>query len=218
MADESTGGTGTPPAGDAATGGTPPAAETQVVGQESTLLSDGTKGDAPAGEGKEPQAPTPFDLKDFTPPEGLELSDKDKETLGGIATKHGLSKEAMSELLGEYATRVKTVQDAAVQAYLDTNKQWQDEVRADPEIGGEKLDGVLKTIGAVINDPAIAAPGFKEALNLTGAGNNPAVIKTIYKMAQKLTEGGHVGGSPPAEKPGPKRGASAMYPNLPTGG
>lgn len=215
MDNENAGGTGTAPAGDG--GGSAPAAETPIVGQESTLLSDTPKAEPAAGEGAKPEAPTAFDFKEFTPPEGLELSDKDKETIGGIATKHGLSKEAMSDLLGEYATRVKSVQDAAVQAYQETNKKWQDEVRADPDIGGEKLDGVLKTIGAVINDPAITAPGFKEALNLTGAGNNPAIIKTIFKMAQKLTEGGHVSGAPPAEKPGAKRGASAMYPNLPTG-
>lgn len=216
MADEST--TSTAPAGDAAAGSPALAAESAVTGQESTLLGE-AKAEPAAGEGEKPAAPTPFDPKDFTPPEGLELSEKDQEVLGGIAQKHGLSKEAMTDLLGEYATRVKSVQDAAAQAYLETNKKWQDEVRADPEIGGDKLDGVLKTIGTVMGDPAITAPGFQEALNLTGAGNNPAIIKTFYKMAQRITEGGHVGGSPSGSKAEqPKRGASAMYPNLPTGG
>lgn len=217
MADENTGGAA------ATSGGTPAAgteAPAEIVGQEGSLLADAPKVEGEPAKGDEgaKTESTPFDAKEFAPPEGLELSEADRETLGGIAAKHGLSKEAMTDLLGEYATRVKSAQDAAAQAYLETNKKWQEEVRADPEIGGDKLDGVLKTIGAVMNDPAITAPGFKEALNLTGAGNNPAIIKTFYKMAQKITEGGHVGGSPPASKPAPKTGASAMYPNLPTGG
>lgn len=145
------------------------------------------------------------------------MSDADKTVLGDVAKKHGLSSEAMKDLLGEYATRMKSTQEAAVKAFVETNEKWQAEIKADKEIGGDKLPAVLQTIGKVLDNPKLTDPGFKEALNYTGAGNNPAIVKTFYKMALALTEGGHVGGTPPAEAGQKPTGAAALYPNLPKG-
>jgi hypothetical protein len=58
-------------------------------------------------------------------------------------------------------------------------------------------------------------------MDYTGAGNNPAFIKAFWKMAQALTEGGHVAGTGPApigqKPPGAAErptAAKALYPNL----
>jgi hypothetical protein len=51
----------------------------------------------------------------------------------------------------------------------------------------------------------------KEALKITGGGNNPAIIKAFYKMAARLTEGSApVTGKPAAE---PKNPAKLLYGN-----
>jgi hypothetical protein len=90
------------PATPAAPAGTPPAAA-PAPAAGATLLAGGDP--PPAAEapktGEEPKAPpaTAFDAAKFTPPEGIVLSDTDKTELGSIATKHGLSNEAMTDLL-----------------------------------------------------------------------------------------------------------------------
>lgn len=143
------------------------------------------------------------------------LSDKDKSEIGDIATKHGLSNEAMTDLLTTYKARMDAQSESAVKQFLDVNETWTKEVMADPKIGGDKWPEVKQTIGKLLDNPQFADPGLKEALNYTGAGNNPAIIKSFYNMAKALTEGGHVGGQPAGTKPAtPTTGSHAMYPNL----
>lgn len=224
MADVSegaTGGTG----GAAEAGGAQPALAPAAAGD--SILSgagaptdgEGAKpaeGAAPAKEGEDSK-PGAFDADKFQPPEGLELSDSDKTFIGDMAKKHGLSNEAMTDLVGEYANRLKAVNEAATAAYVRTQEDWQKEIKADKDIGGDKLPGVLETIGKVMSNPKITDPKFKEALNLTGAGNNPAILKTFYNLAKLVTEGGAVLGEPISGDKKPSTGPQALYPNLPTG-
>lgn len=185
----------------------PAASETPAPAADTTILGD-AKAEAPAAA-----ATTPFDAEKFTAPEGLELSKEDRTELGDIAKRHGLSSEAMTELLTNYRKRMTDASGAAAKAFHEVNAKWQDEVKADPEIGGDNLPKVLQTIGKVLDNPQFADPKFREALNYTGAGNNPAIVKTFYRMAKALTEGSHVGGAPVA-RPKPAPGANALYPNL----
>ncbi len=107
---------------------------------------------------------------------------------------------------------------------------WQTKAKADPDMakfavdGKTGLDAVKIDMGralTALGDPTLAAD-FKEAMNLTGAGDHPAFIKTFWKMAQFITEGKHVAGAQPSihgqktpgqgERPSP---AASLYPNLP---
>jgi hypothetical protein len=195
---------------------TPPAA---VAGSllEAAKPAEGDPAEKPAGE-EPPVAATPFDPEKFTPPEGVELAEADRKNLGEMAKKHGLTNEAMSDLLTTYADRMKAASEASAKTYQDLNDKWQNEVKADPEIGGDKLPATLQTVAKVLDDPRFAVPGVKEALTYTGAGNNPQIVKLLYKMSAALTEGGHVSGNPAGASPQKVQpGASAMYPNLPNG-
>ena len=88
---------------------------------------------------------------------------------------------------------------------------------------GPKLDSVLDTISKAINGlgDAKLATDFRSAMDYTGAGNNPVVIKALWKLAAQVTEGSHVAGLNPAaagqQRPGagPPTTAKALYPNLP---
>lgn len=90
--------------------------------------------------------------------------------------------------------------NAALKSQMDSwHKQqgdWQREIQADAELGGSKLDGVKQTVSKVLDNPALSDPNFREALVFTGAGNNPAVVRTLYRWARALSEGGAVTGMP----------------------
>jgi len=112
--------------------------------------------------------------------------------------------------------------------YTAIRTDWQAKVKADPDlagaVNGDKtgLDAVKLDIGRALNamGDATLAKEFKEAMDLTGAGDHPAFVKTMWKLASFITEGKHVAGGGPSPhgqaQPGakPPSAAKALYPNL----
>jgi hypothetical protein len=198
---------------------TPPTETPPAETPPSTLLTDEpakpAEGDpAKPVDGDKPPAPATFDAKALTLPEGITLSDEDVGRLTPLAEKHKLSTEAVSDLLAVYGDRVKQLAAEPMKAWTDLNTSWINEVKADPTLGnGQGLRPEVKTaISKVKAEYGDAA--FNDALNVTGAGNNPAVIRFLHKISKVLVEGGHVGGRPAASGPtGPS--AEAMYPEGP---
>lgn len=118
-------------------------------------------------------------------------------------------------LLDLYADVTKKGRDAATEAWNTVNKQWSDATLADKEIGGAKWDTTKSTIAKAIDALGTEhAAALREALDVTGAGNHPAVLKAMFKWASQVTEGGHIGGNPPGAD-APKSVKEAFYPNSP---
>lgn len=190
-----------------------PAAPNSIVGN---APAGDPPADPPADTPKESAAPEPFALDKLTLPENFVIPEDVGKQFSEVATKYGLTTEAAQDLVSLYATEAQKQANASYEAYERLNTEWVDSIRADKEVGGEKLDANLAKIGKFLGDPKFVDPAFKEALNLTGAGNHPAVFKTMLKIAEALSEGGPVGGSPPASAR-PASIAEALYPNNPKG-
>ena len=60
------------------------------------------------------------------------------------------------------------------------------EIKADPEIGGERLGAAVAAASRVLE--RLAIPGLREALNVTGAGNHPAIVKAFVRIGRLLAE------------------------------
>jgi hypothetical protein len=125
-------------------------------------------------------------------------------------------------LVDFYSHKTLEAVNAPYDAWRKTQEEWVKQVKADPGIG-PRLSEVTQTISRAIDSlgDAKLASEFRAAMDYTGAGNNPAFIKAFYKLAQKVTEGGHVSGRGPSpagqQRPGTTAGlgSRAMYPNLP---
>jgi hypothetical protein len=143
-------------------------------------------------------------------PEGMKLEGETRGAFEKAVQESDPNKRAQA-LLDLYAGEAKKAQEGAYKTFNDMNKQWVDAVKADSEIGGDNWANTQRTIAKALD--TFGTPGVRQALNLTGAGNNPDVIKTFYKMAKALAEGGHASGSPPAQT-GEKGLAELMYPNM----
>ena len=161
----------------------------------------------------------PEKYADFTPPEGYEFRG---ETLDGARTlfkELNLSQAGAQRLVDFHAAELKAAMEAPAKQWEETRAQWLEQVKSDPEIGG-KLDQVKSTVARAIDglgDPKLASE-FRQAMDFTGAGNNPAFIRAFYKLAQKLSEGTMVPGGGPSEVRAPdqppRSAAHALYPNL----
>lgn len=160
---------------------------------------------------------------EFKAPEGTTLDETTITEASAIFKELGLTNEQGQKLVDLQAKLGKTAAEAPYKAYDAMREGWQNEVKADKEIG-HILPKVKETIGKALDtlgDPALVT-SFKEAMNLTGAGDHPAFVKAFYKFAQSVVEGPHVSGKGPSihgqtqsgtsERPSVAKG---MYPNLP---
>lgn len=160
-------------------------------------------------------APVEFKLEEVTLPEGMTIPEDLAPKLTEVAKETGLTAAQLSALAPFHDQIVKQVAESNIKAYQETNDRWIEEVKADPEIGGAKLDGVIKNIGKVIDQ--YGSPELRQALAYTGAGNNPHIVRFMAKVAAQLTEGGPTRTGTPTGADGKPTGpsANAMYPNLP---
>lgn len=150
----------------------------------------------------------------------------DAETIAAatpIFKELGLTQSQADKLVAFQAARDAAVGKNSLDAANAMRESWRDQISKDPEIGS-KLDQVKETVGRAydsLGDPKLVQE-FKDAMNLTGAGDHPAFVKALYKFSQAITEGQHVAGGGPSSagqtKPGTARPslAQAMYPHLPS--
>lgn len=158
----------------------------------------------------------------FKVPDGFVLAPEVATEVGTLFKELGLSQIDAQRLIDFHTAKTAAAAEAPMKAYTEQRQAWRDAVAADPEIGS-KLSEVKSTVSRALDglgDPKLASD-FRAAMDLTGAGDNPAFIKAFYKLAQKVTEGRSVTGSNPsgagqrAPNAGPRSAASALYPNLP---
>lgn len=169
---------------------------------------------------EKPEVTVPDKYEDFKVPDGYTLDAEVSKEASSLFKDLGLSQEGAQRLVDFYVTKTKEAFDQPMKEYESQRAKWRDEVRADKEIGG-KLNSVLTTISKAIDGLGDAglARDFREAMDYTGAGDNPVFIKAFYKLAQKVTEGTVVRGNGPAPvaapNSAPRTAAHALYPNLP---
>lgn len=170
--------------------------------QAASEESSGAEGSA---EGKQGDEAIQYEFKH--PDEGAEYNPEIVSKFSELAGKHKLSQEAAQEILGEMSKQLNEIQSNAIDAL---RTQWQDEVRGDKEIGGDKLPETLSVAKKALSQ--FGDESTLKMLNESGFGDHPGVIKMFYKIGKEISEDSFVGeGQKPAEVTHP---AKAMYPNL----
>lgn len=178
----------------------------------------------PPAKVEPPPPPAIPDSYTFKSPDGFALDDALVKDVTPLLREMGLSQDNAQKLVDWYGKNVLATQDRAAKAVESMRTEWRSEVAKDPEIGS-KLDTVKANIGRALtslNDPKLV-DDFKAAMDLTGAGDHPAVIRAINKWAAMVNEGQHVSGSGPSPLGQVRNGqareptaAQALYPTLPT--
>jgi len=118
--------------------------------------------------------------------------------------------ERAQGLVDLQAKAVKAMSEKAVADWEKLQTTWQDEMKADTEIGGDKLEANLSKISTLLN--VHGSPELREVLNATGAGNNVHVAKFLSKIASALGESLPAPATTPAG--GDKDPAKIMFPNM----
>lgn len=180
----------------------------------------------PGAEGDKPQEEKPADVDkpadksddkeqkpegapekyEFKPAEGQELDTSALEQFEPIAREMNLTNEQAQKMVDLYGTKIMPmVQQQQVEAWQKTTEQWAADVKADKEIGGDKLTGNLSAAQRALAQ--FGTPELKEYLEGTGLGNHPELVKAFVKIGKAMSEDGMVTG----KESGQRSAAEVLY-------
>ncbi|MES3425220.1 peptidase [Enterobacter hormaechei] len=160
-------------------------------------------GDKPEDEEqKQEGAPEKYE---FTAGEGVELDADALKDFEPVARDLNLTNEQAQKLVDAYPKILAGVQQRQAEAWQKQTEGWAETVKADKEIGGDKLTANLSAAQRAFDQ--FGTPELKEYLNATGLGNHPDLVKTFVKIGKAMSEDGMVDGS----NQGQRSAAEVLY-------
>ncbi|ALD78824.1 hypothetical protein P10159_4079 [Citrobacter portucalensis] len=175
--------------------------ETQKTEEE--LAADKAKAEKAEKDQKQEGAPEKYEFK---PAEGQELDAAALEQFEPIARELNLTNEQAQKMVDLYGTKIMPMfQQQQVEAWQKTTEQWAADVKADKEIGGDKLTGNLSAAQRALAQ--FGTPELKEYLEGTGLGNHPELVKAFVKIGKAMSEDGMVTG----KESGQRSAAEVLY-------
>ncbi|EOW2737475.1 peptidase [Klebsiella michiganensis] len=210
-----------------ADGGTAPAASEPAApaGETSTPASDPAQqeGDKPADEGaeqsdkadkqdgekpeeKDEQKPEGAPEKyEFQAGEGVELDAEALKDFEPVARELNLTNEQAQKLVDAYPKILAGVQQRQTEAWQAQTEQWAADVKADKDVGGDKLTANLSAAQRALDQ--FGTPELREYLDGTGLGNHPELVKAFIKVGKAMSEDGVITG----KESGQRSAAEVLY-------
>jgi hypothetical protein len=187
-------------------------AEQQTTSNGATNVATSTEqktegaGEGKTDDGKGDGKTAAPETYEFTPPEGITISDAVKGAYAEFAKEAGLTQEQAQKGVDKIAPVMAAVQKEALSAQVET---WASDSKADKEFGGDNLDANLAIANRGLQ--AYGSPKLIEMLNQTGLGNHPEFIRTFLKIGKTVSEDTKVTGTTTAA---PKTLGQRMFPNM----
>lgn len=166
--------------------------------------ADGEKPAEESDDEKQKQEGAP-EKYEFTAGEGVELDTEALKDFEPVARDLNLTNEQAQKLVDAYPKILAGVQQRQAEAWQAQTEQWAADVKADKEIGGDKLTANLSAAQRALD--LFGTPELKEYLNTTGLGNHPDLVKTFVKIGKAMSEDGMVDGS----NQGQRSAAEVLY-------
>ncbi len=166
------------------------------------------EGKKPTEDGKDKKTEGAPEKYEFKPAEGQELDSAALEQFEPIARELNLSNEQAQKMVDLYGTKIlPMVQQQQAEAWQKTTEQWAADVKADKEIGGDKLTSNISVAQRALD--TFGTPKLKEYLTASGLGNHPELVKAFVKVGKAMSEDGMVTG----KEAGQRSAAEVLYGN-----
>lgn len=167
----------------------------------------------PADKPAEPAAG--IDAAKLKLPEGFKADEATMKSAIEILTNEKLApQDRMQKLVDFHAAELKKASETSSKYWAEQQTKWQDEAKVTygPEPAkSPKIVAVAKMIDSLGEKPA---SGLRDALEMSGMGNHPAIIAAFVALADRLGEPRHLQGGPAGA---PKDPAQAFYPDMKQG-
>lgn len=168
----------------------------------------GDEGDGGQPKGEKPVVPESYE---FEVPEGRSIDPSAIETYTPILKELGLTQEQANKLFNAQME----LADKQIERVESQSKEWLNEVRNDPDLGGENFKATARGLDAVMSKYGDAE--LTEFLDLAGLTNHPPLVRFVAKIAKALGEdsvsgaGGRTGGKPVDEDERNRRDYPSMF-------
>lgn len=162
-----------------------------------TALAQAAETEAPAVEAVEAEAPAveaeapaveaeavaeAADYTDFELPEGVDLDASALDAAKPIFKELGLDQAGAQKLVEFYASKLGEVAGTISAQAEALTAEWQGQIKQD---WGAKYDANLSVAAKAVQ---LGGPELRDALNETGAGNHPAIIKFFHQIGSTISE------------------------------
>jgi len=202
------------PAAQSPAGNEAPATDPANPTGESEKPEDGKPADGENKDVNQPEGEKPKDEKkpegapetyEFKAAEGVELDTEALKDFEPVARELNLTNEQAQKLVDAYPKILAGVQQRQVEAWQKQTQDWAADVKADKEIGGDKLTASLSKAQQALE--TFGTPELKEYLNETGLGNHPELVKAFVKIGKAMSEDNMVS----AANTGQRSAAEVLY-------
>ena len=179
--------------------------------QNQPNTQDGVKDGATDGnkDGATQVAPEQYEFK---APEGKEFDAETLTAFSEVAKEANLSQEAAQKLLDKMGP---TIAQRQIEQFETIKNDWAQAAQVDKEFGGDKLQENLSVAKKALD--SFGTPELRTLLNESGLGNNPEVIRFMYRAGKAISEEKFVGSTTGANPRGTPKSfsdqASALYSN-----
>lgn len=130
-----------------------------------------------------PVAPEKYEL---TMPKDSLLEPSTIEKISAYAKEKGLSNEAAQEILDRENSAVQTYHENQNKQVEEIRASWIKSAEADKEVGGKDFKQNVELAKRVIDK--FGSEEFKTALNETGFGNHPEVVRTFVRIGKMMAD------------------------------
>jgi hypothetical protein len=143
--------------------------------------------DAEKDKAKEPEKkdekPVVPEKYEFKAPEGVEQLDPQAlAVFEPIAKELGLSQEQAQKLVDIYPQ----IQQQQAEVWSKQVTDWGEQVKADKEIGGDKLTASVGQAQKALDQ--FGTPALREYLHTSGLGNHPELVRAFAKVGKMMSE------------------------------
>ncbi|EMX9091499.1 peptidase [Klebsiella oxytoca] len=173
-------------------------------GAEKNDKADKSDGEKPEekDEQKTEGAPEKYE---FQAGEGVELDAEALKDFEPVARELNLTNEQAQKLVDAYPKILAGVQQRQTEAWQAQTEQWAADVKADKEVGGDKLTANLSAAQRALDQ--FGTPELREYLDGTGLGNHPELVKAFIKVGKAMSEDGVITG----KESGQRSAAEVLY-------
>ena len=163
-------------------------------------------GPAPGGEAA--PAPAPQTYAAFNLPDGVTADEALMDDFGAFARRQGWSQEEAQQAIDLHLQALSRHGEARRQSRHRQQEEWTSQLKTDREYGGPAFS---KNVGVAVRAiERFGTPALKEALDASGLGNHPELVRFCYRVGKAIAEDRFV---PTHRGGGARTAAEVLYPN-----
>ena len=170
------------------------------------VSTDKSAEDSKADKSQDKPEGAPEKYEDFTLPENVSVNEGLMSEFQDLAKELNLSQEQAQKLIDLQSRDLAKAAEAAQERWDVLKTEWADSAKSDTEFGGQNFDANVGLAKQALDQ--FGTPELKEALEVTGTGSHPEIIRFFYRVGKALKEADMLTGSAPVRK---KSAAELIY-------